>query len=180
MKYFAIVFMLLAPTSLFAQSCSNWNSYDFWQNATADTINRCLPSIDLAISPNNDKYALHYAAAESESVEVVQILLDAGADLEARDSRGGTALMSAALNQNASVTASLLAAGANIAAEDDYGATALHFAALNNGPAVLTQLMDAGADLHAVDSDGKTPFDYAKRGQTDNSLNNYLILKQSM
>lgn len=180
MKYFAVLFMILAPTSLFAQSCADWNSYDFWKNATADVVTRCLPSIDLAISPNADKYAIHYAAAKTDSTEVIQILIDAGADLEARDAHGATALISAAFNQNAGVTTSLLAAGSNVAAEDDNGATALHFAALNNGPAVLTQLMDAGADIHGVDSNGKTAFDYAKRGQTDASLNNYLILKQAM
>lgn len=180
MKYLAALLMFLAPTSLLAQSCSDWNSYEFWRVATPDTISRCLPSIDLAGSPNADKYALHYAAAESDSPEIIQMLLDAGADIEARDSHGATALISAAFNSNPGVTTNLLAAGANIAAEDDNGATALHFAALNNGPPVLTQLMDAGADLYGEDSDGKTAFDYAKRGQTDESLNNYLILKQAM
>lgn len=180
MKYFAVLFMLLAPTGLFAQSCTDWNSYDFWKTATADLVSRCLPSMDLAASPNADKYAIHYAASKADSAEIMQILIDAGADLEARDAHGATALISAAFNQNADITASLITAGANVAAENDNGATALHFAALNNGPAVLTQLMNAGADIYSTDSNGKTAFDYAKRGQTDSSLNNYLILKQAM
>lgn len=180
MKYFAVLFMLLAPTGLFAQSCADWNSYDFWKEARADLVTRCLPSIDLAVSPDANKYAIHYAASKAASADVIQILIDAGADLEARDAHGATALISAAFNQNAEITNALIAAGANVAAEDDNGATALHFAALNNGPAVLTQLMNAGADIYSVDSNGKTAFDYAKRGQTDDSLNNYLILKQAM
>lgn len=180
MKYLAVLFAMLAPSALFAQSCADWSTYEFWGTATPDVVSSCLASHSATSSIDGDKYALHYAAGESDYPEIIQMLVDAGGDVDAPDTRGATPLHSAALNQNPAIIGVLIAAGADLTATGEGGATVMHIAALHNSPAVLTQLMDAGADLFAEDWDGNTPFDYAKRGQTDNSLNNYLILKQAM
>lgn len=180
MKYLAVLVAMLTPSALFAQSCSDWSTYEFWEEATSDVVTSCLASNDATSSANNDKYAMHYAAGESDYPEVIQLLIDAGGDVDQPDAQGTTPLHAAARNQNPDIIAVLIAAGADLTAAGEGGATVLHIAALHNAPAVLTQLMDAGADLYAEDWDGNTPFDYAKRGQTDHSLNNYLILKQAM
>ncbi len=180
MKYLAILIAMSAPSALFAQSCSDWNTYEFWEVATPDVVTSCLGSNDATSSANNDKYALHYAAVGSDLPEVIQILIDAGGDVDKPDARGTTPLHAAAGNQNADIIGTLIDAGADLSAAGEGGATALHIVALNNSPSALTRLMDAGADIYAEDWDGNTPFDYAKRGQSDHSLNNYIILKQAM
>lgn len=180
MKFPVAIIALFLPGSVFAQSCADWSSYDFWQVATANVVESCLRTIPVDVTPDFDKTALHYAAVESSDPAVVQVLVEAGADLEARDSAGSTAIHYAAQNQNDEIIRALIEAGADITATQEGGATPLHLAALHSTPAVLTAIMDAGADILAVDWDGKTAFDYAKRGQTDEALNNYLILKNAM
>lgn len=100
-------------------------------------------------------------AARSGSAECVRLLLEAGADPDARDSLGRTALMSAG---SAEVVRVLLAAGADRDATDPYGNDALHAAVESacgpNGcePArfdVAKALVDAGADMGRLDEFGK-------------------------
>lgn len=180
MKYIAALIALFVPGGVFAQSCADWSTYDFWQVATVNVVESCLQTIPVDSTPSFDKTALHYAAIEASDPAVVQALVDAGADLEARDSAGSTPLLYAAQNQNSAIIKVLIEAGADITATQEGGATPLHLAALHSTPAVMTELMNAGADVFATDWDGKTAFDYAKRGQTDEALNNYLILKNAM
>ena len=180
MKYIVAVIAFIVPGSVFAQSCADWSSYDFWQVATVNVVENCLQTIPVDVTPDFDKTALHYAAVEASDPAVMQALVDAGADLEARDVAGSTALHYAAQNHNNGIIKVLIEAGADITATQEGGATALHLAALHSTPAVMTELMNAGADVNAEDWDGKTAFDYAKRGQTDEALNNYLILKNAM
>lgn len=180
MKYLVTVIALIMPGSVFAQSCADWSTYGFWQIATASSVENCLRSIPVDATPNFDKTALHFAVIEASDPTVIQALVDAGADLEARDIDGSAPIHYAAQNQNVEIIRVLLESGADFTSVQKDGATALHLAALHSTPAVMTELMDAGADVFATDLDGKTAFDYAKRGQTDEALNNYLILKNAM
>ncbi|MBM3265484.1 MAG: ankyrin repeat domain-containing protein [candidate division Zixibacteria bacterium] len=74
----------------------------------------------------DDSTALHCAAWKGH-LSAVTFLLDAGADVNAR-------------NQN-----------------DHWGDTPLHAAAHANQAAIVKKLIDHGADLHALDMHGKTP-----------------------
>ena len=99
------------------------------------------------------------------------MLLDAGANIEARDAVGRTPLHVAALHVAAagdglpSPVEALLDAGADIEARDKDGSSALHLAAgveyrawaSNN----ITILIDAGASIEARDNDGRTPLHMA-------------------
>ena len=89
----------------------------------------------------------------------VQMLLDRGADLTARDQHGGTPLHYAAMrNKTPAVVALLLDRGADLTARTQYGGTPLHGAAgYNETPAVVALLLDRGADLTARTQDGWTP-----------------------
>ena len=109
---------------------------------------------------------LHRAARDSENPAVIQALLDAGADLEARDTWSLTPLHLAADNKinpaviQALVIQALLDAGANIEARDEDGNTPLHKAARRSrNPAVIQALLNAGADASAQNDWGEFPVD---------------------
>jgi len=101
------------------------------------------------------------------SPEEVAKAIDAGADVNARDEGGWTALMCAAWNNpNPDVVSVLIDAGADVNAHAQGGVTefwtaltwtALSCAACNNpNPDVLSVLINAGADVNARDKAGWT------------------------
>lgn len=75
-------------------------------------------------------------------VEVVKAILDAGADVNARDSRGMTALMLAVATdfQNPATVKLLLDRGADASLKDKYGETALDWAKKIGNPATIKLL----------------------------------------
>jgi len=95
-------------------------------------------------------------AADNGDVEKVRALLDAGANVNARNNYGETALMRTALNGHAEVAALLIDAGADVDAKDDYGGTALMWAAWRGNAEEVKLLIDAGADVDAKNDDGRT------------------------
>ena len=89
---------------------------------------------------------------------VVQVLLAAGANLEARNEYGLTPLHGAAeSNENAAVIEFLLAAGADVNARNQYGITPSHSVWFNDNPEVIQALLAGGADPNARAEDGDTP-----------------------
>ncbi|KAN0120373.1 Ankyrin repeat-containing domain protein [Hyaloscypha variabilis] len=95
---------------------------------------------------NRDSMALHRAAENGLEV-VVQLLLEEGADIEAKDCYTWTALHRAAANGCVSVVRLLLEHGADIAAKTATGSTVLHQAACNGWEAVTQLLLEKGADI---------------------------------
>lgn len=89
-------------------------------------------------------------------------LLVAGADANARDAYGATALMNAAYMGNLEMVNDLLAAGAEVDAKDELGWTAL-MKACNNAemdrgfPDVVERLIAAGADVNVSITYGIRP-----------------------
>ena len=72
-----------------------------------------------------------------------QTLIDAGADVNARDNNGNTVLMNAAKNsKEPNVLLILLSAGASLYARNTAGKTAFDYAAQNQNPALLQMLND--------------------------------------
>lgn len=124
---------------------------------------------DPDISPHPDMRSspLHMATRQ-EQIELMDMLIQAGADLNSRD-RGdmATPLIDAArFNCQTSVN-KLLASGANTGAADGEGRTALHMAVFSNHNNIVSALLDAGADPNAPDNLGQTPLLLAfKRGYT--------------
>jgi ankyrin repeat protein len=96
-------------------------------------------------------------AASNENPEVLTLLLDAGADVNARDFDGVTPLHMAASNENPEVLTLLLDAGADVNARDEHSAAPILWAAKNPNLEVLKVLIDAGADVNAINRDGVTP-----------------------
>jgi hypothetical protein len=84
------------------------------------------------------------AAAQFGRTEEIQTCLSKGADVNAKDGNGYTALHWAALGQEKAL-ALLLASGADVNARNVDGYTALHLAVRNGNNAVAEVIRRAGA-----------------------------------
>ena len=99
--------------------------------------------------------ALH-GAVDSEHVECLALLLEAGADTDLGNSEGMTALHLAAYRGQLEAVRMLLEAGAKADPRHFWGDRPLDFAAANGYPEVMRALLEAGADKDAVDAHGRT------------------------
>ncbi len=99
----------------------------------------------------------------------VKALLKQGADVNAAQGDGMTALHWAATNGDAALTQMLLSAGANIRATTRLGGiTAMHMASQGGHAQVVAALIAAGADRNAPTTTGATPLMLAARsGSTE-------------
>jgi ankyrin repeat protein len=101
-------------------------------------------------------------AAMRGDVAAVRALLARGADVNAPQGDGMTALHWAAQRGDADLTTVLLRARANVAAVTRIGAyVPLHIAAMNGHATIVKALLDARADVRAVTTAGVTPLHYA-------------------
>jgi ankyrin repeat protein len=106
--------------------------------------------------------ALHHAAAFGDAA-IMEMLLSAGADVNARNGRGATPLHWAVSDEKR--TRLLLEKGAAINSQTESGRTALYLAASqSNRDAVLRLLLDKGADPNIATMGGRTPLMAASAG----------------
>ena len=93
----------------------------------------------------------------------LKVLIDAGADPNAKDNDNWTPLHSAAKNnQNPAIVQVLIDVGADIEARTEFKSTPLHHAAeYNENSDILKVLIDAGADLNVQDTNNNTPLHHA-------------------
>lgn len=112
--------------------------------------------------------ALILSSAAGHS-EVVQILLRAGADVNAVDERGWPAILRAAYFGHAGIVRALVESGASPDARETIeGGTALHFAVRQNHADTIRLLLDAGADPNAALTNGWTSLMWAvERGSPE-------------
>ena len=116
---------------------------------------------------NNDDYReladstlLHYAAL-SNAYAAVEVLIQNGADINAKAQVGLTPLHYAAWSNAYAVAEVLIQNGADINAKDNNGLIPLHAAAWSNVCEVAEVLIRNGADINAKDNIGFTPLHYA-------------------
>jgi hypothetical protein len=76
-------------------TCGDICTKDFWENATPAEISEAVATVSVNARAENDWTALH-GAAGSENSQNIQILLEAGADMNARGEDGATPLHLAA------------------------------------------------------------------------------------
>ncbi len=103
---------------------------------------------------------LHRAASKGQAA-AVELLLAAGADVDALNDRGAAPLHQAAAAGDAATVAALLAAGADPSTADNDGATPLHVAAEQGQAELAEAIAVAGADLNVTNHNGRTPLDAA-------------------
>ena len=106
--------------------------------------------------------ALHWAAVKGR-LDVAEVLIAAGADLEAGTRLGGhTPLHAASRAAHPTLVEMLLRAGGDAAAATSTGATALHFAAASGSAAAVEALARHGADPNVREPEwGQTPLMFA-------------------
>lgn len=106
-------------------------------------------------------------AAMGGFVEIVGMLIAAGARLDAEDRNGNTALIWAADRGHAEVARRLLAAGADTNLQNRQGLTALMRAAQRGYVRIARQLVRAKADLGVRDYTGRSALDWAQASRND-------------
>ncbi len=97
------------------------------------------------------------AAVRAQDVEATRALIDGGADVDAVQPDGATALHWAAYHDAVELVELLIGAGAGVDAANDYGVTPLGLACENGAAATVTRLLAAGADPNLVRGTGETP-----------------------
>ena len=125
---------------------------------------RSKTELDIDLSTRGSTIEEHYPlhrAAMNVNIDALRALINAKADVNARDSQRETPLHMAARNGIIFVVRFLLNAGADVNAIDRQHETPLHKAAERIERDVVRFLLDAGAKINARDTQGETPLHMA-------------------
>ncbi|MBQ6982122.1 MAG: ankyrin repeat domain-containing protein [Synergistaceae bacterium] len=116
--------------------------------------------------------------------ECIQILIDAGATVNARtnpdfpDSCGGTTALIQAVrsHRDSGIVNDLINAGADLNVADTDGRTALMYAAaMINNPAIVETLVTEGANINQRDKYGWTALDLARKNNSNPAIARLLV-----
>lgn len=108
-----------------------------------------------------------HIASRGDAINIVKLLLEAGADPKAKDPRKNTPLHSACYFGNIKTAGLLVKANAELNAQNEYGVTPLHMATRMGQSEVVDLLLGAGADPNAKDYKGLTPLDISNKINED-------------
>jgi hypothetical protein len=132
---------------------------------------------DINAKTKQEDTTLHRAAVYSNR-EMVDFLLDNGANIEAEDMYGYTPLFSAVFRSyDTEVLKALLKKQANVNKKDVFGMTPLHVAAFRNHGEAAKFLLEYGADPRALDDFQHTPLVYALKHKNGEAAE---VLKQAV
>ena len=171
--------------------CEHWGTEAFFVFATGEDMAICLqagaspdalgwppgtsvPAGNRILRSRHPTTPLHVAAAVARDPAVITALVQAGADVDARDNGDYTPLQGAAASGTPGVVRALLEAGAKVDARPrrfqlgwsrGSGGTSLHAAAGNPDAEVAAALIEAGADPNARGVRGETPLHNAARNR---------------
>ena len=128
-----------------------------------------------------DLALIEAADTKTPDFDLVEELLNTGANVAAKDTLGDTALMKAAArNEDTMVAELLIGWGADVNATNNRGETPLmKAAALNRNPQMALVLLRLGGDIEIRDANYKTALDYARQNSDlrgSEALNEMLIM----
>ena len=131
----------------------------YWSDSDARPVEKRTP---LTVAATDSEQVIHRALTEASSTRAA-VLLDRGANIEARNARGATPLIAASTRGNLALVTLLLKQGAEIEAKDRDGNTALHEASFQSHVQCVEVLLAAGAQTTIRNGLGFTPLHQAVR-----------------
>jgi ankyrin repeat protein len=103
-------------------------------------------------------------AVMGDDVKMIEILLAAKADINARGKDGDSALLAAAYSENIEIVRLLVRSGADVSAVDENGWNLLHKAVVSGDVKMVKEVIGLSPELRMVkDQEGMTPLDLAIR-----------------
>ena len=129
-------------------------------------INLLEKGININILDDNGNTALHLASTP----EIVKLLLDKGANPEARNNQNDTPLIFASFNDNTESVKLLLEKGADPNAQNSNGNTPLIFASSNDNTESVKLLLEKGANPEARNNQNDTPLIFASFNDNTESI----------
>ena len=150
-RFCAILLFLAFPPGInAAPDCNNWTESKFWEQADLSDVARCLSEGADIEARGNDGFPPLIMAIRFSTVRTVKALLDAGANIEARDRyMRWTPLQWTTEGRREETVIALLDAGADPNERQKDGRTPLHMAAMKGMAEAVKGLLDAGAELEA-------------------------------
>jgi len=122
--------------------------------------------VEALITKTGDTAAARWAPLQatvaSGDLQAVEDLLDKGADVNAKDEKGGITLHMAASKGHKDIAELLITRGADVNAESGRRSTPLHGAAKQGHKALAELLLAKGADVNAKNNEGETPLSMAE------------------
>ena len=123
----------------------------------SDRLRRSLKELGLDLKFSRKGYQPSHIAAFADAKEVAALLIERGADINAKGKNGWTPLHGAAWSNASKTAALLIGRGADINANRKGGQTPLHVAARENASETAALLIGRGADVSAKRKGGQTP-----------------------
>jgi len=134
----------------------------FFQNAEYKDKNRHLPKVFY----QGGYSKLLFDAVEQKNLGAINVLIERGADINARETKSGaTPLMRAVEINSDSVVRYLVIRGADINAYNTDRKTPMHVAAQNDYANLFYFMAKNGGDPYVHDKDGKSALDYLSKDE---------------
>jgi uncharacterized protein len=128
-------------------------------NGLTTSVKRLLSIRNINVNVKDDESGmtpLHWAAVNGH-IEIARLLLQNGAEVNAKGYNGSTPLQFAAEEDNVDILHLLVENGANLEAQNDHGWRALHFATYYGHLHIIQELISRyHVDINARDNDGRT------------------------
>jgi hypothetical protein len=137
------------------------------KNGFTTSVKRLLSIRNINVNVKDDASGatpLHYAA-ENGHIEIVRLLLQNGAEVNARSINGYTPLHDAAENGHVDILHLLVENGVDLEAQSNNGERALHWAAVNGHLPFIQELISRyHVDINARRNDWTTALSWARHG----------------
>jgi ankyrin repeat protein len=135
-----------------------WDLYEASRTGNENEVRQLIPIVDNVdyTSPNTNNGTPLYISAQTNQIEILKLLLTAGADVNKQNGDGRTPIFTASASGHMGILIKLLATmRVDVNIPDNNGATPLIVASLNGNTKIVTILLGYGGDVNAT-LNGKT------------------------